>query len=134
MEQPWAILALARAGETARAEKLTADLDKAHPLGTTVQQYWLPTIRAAVALHRKEPKRAIELLKTANAIALTDEGDLHPAYLRGEAYLMLQDGNAAAADRTLPLLPDAAVVVPPTPHCRYQPRLFAETRGENLLL
>ncbi len=98
VEQPWAILALARAGETARAEKLTADLDKAHPLGTTVQQYWLPTIRAAVALHRKEPKRAIELLKTANAIELTDEGGLHPAYLRGEAYLMLQDGNAAAAE------------------------------------
>jgi eukaryotic-like serine/threonine-protein kinase len=41
-----AALALARAGDTAGAEKLAAELDKTFPLDTLVQRYWLPTIRA----------------------------------------------------------------------------------------
>ena len=53
-----AALALARAGDTAAAEKLAAELDKTFPLDTLVQRYWLPTIRAAVALQRKDPNRA----------------------------------------------------------------------------
>ena len=41
-----AALALASAGDTARAEKLAAELEKTFPLDTLVQRYWLPTIRA----------------------------------------------------------------------------------------
>src|SRR5271169_3473276 len=93
-----AALALARAGNTAAAEKLAAELDKTFPLDTLIQRYWLPTIRAAVALQRKDPNRAIKLLKVATAIELGDQGDLLPVYLRGEAYLMLHDGNRAAAE------------------------------------
>jgi DNA-binding winged helix-turn-helix (wHTH) protein/tetratricopeptide (TPR) repeat protein len=97
-----AALALARAGDTAGAEKLAAELDKAFPLDTLVQSYWLPTIRAGVALERKDPNRAIELLKAASAVELSVPASLAiylcPAYLRGEAYLMLHDGNRAAAE------------------------------------
>ena len=97
-----AALALARAGDTAGAEKLAAELDKTFPLDTLVQGYWLPTIRASVALQRKDPNRAIELLKVASTIELGLPTNLTvilcPAYLRGEAYLMLHDGNAAAAE------------------------------------
>jgi predicted Zn-dependent protease len=97
-----AALALARAGDTAGAEKLAAQLDKAFPLNTLVQRYWLPTIRAAVALERKDPSRAIELLKVASTVELGGAWNLAislcPAYLRGEAYLMLHDGNRAAAE------------------------------------
>jgi serine/threonine protein kinase/tetratricopeptide (TPR) repeat protein len=93
-----AALALARAGDTAGAEKLAAELDKTFPLDTMIQRYRLPTIRAAVALERKDPNRAVELLKAASAIELGDAGTLLPVYLRGEAYLMLHDGNAAAAE------------------------------------
>ncbi len=97
-----AALALARAGDAAGAEKLAAELDKTFPLDTLVQRYWLPTIRAAVALQRKDPNRAIELLKVASAIELSSPTELTiflcPAYLRGEAYLMLHDGNRAAAE------------------------------------
>jgi DNA-binding winged helix-turn-helix (wHTH) protein/tetratricopeptide (TPR) repeat protein len=97
-----AALALARAGDTAGAEKLAAELDKAFPLDTRVQRYWLPTIRAGVALQRKDPDRAIELLKVASTIELglpTNLGMLMcPAYLRGQAYLLLHDGNRAAAE------------------------------------
>jgi tetratricopeptide (TPR) repeat protein len=97
-----AALALARAGDRAGAEKLAAELDKAFPLDTLVQRYWLPTIRAGVALERKDPNQAIELLKAASTIELGYPGNLAmsmcPAYLRGEAYLMLHDSNRAAAE------------------------------------
>jgi len=98
-----AALALARAGDTARAEKLTTELDKTFPLDTLVQRYWLPTIRAGIALERKEPNRAIELLKVASTIEFSSAtADLTivlcPVYLRGEAYLMLHDGNRATAE------------------------------------
>ena len=98
-----AALTLARAGDTAGAEKLAAELDKTYPLDTLVQRNWLPTIRAAVALERKDPNRAIELLKDASKIELGQPTSsltifLCPVYVRGEAYLMLHDGNAAAAE------------------------------------
>jgi serine/threonine protein kinase/Tfp pilus assembly protein PilF len=95
-----AALALARVGDTAGAEKLAAELDKTFPLDTMVQRYWLPTIRAGVALERKDPNRAIELLKVASTIELSGGvfEALCPGYLRGEAYLLLHDGNRAAAE------------------------------------
>jgi eukaryotic-like serine/threonine-protein kinase len=97
-----AALALAQAGDTARAEQLIAELDKTFPLDTLVQRYWLATIRAAVALGRKDPKRAVELLKLASIVELGQPTNLTvvlcPVYLRGEAYLMLHDGKAAAAE------------------------------------
>jgi len=98
-----AALGLARAGDTAGAEKLAAELDKTFPLDTLVQRYWLPTIRAAVALKRRDPNQAIELLSVTSTIELGEPtADLAiflcPVYLRGEAYLMLQDGNRAAAE------------------------------------
>ena len=97
-----AALALARAGDTAAAEKLAAELDKTFPLDTLVQRYWLPTIRAAVALERKDPNQAIERLQVASKIELSQPTNLAvflcPVYLRGEAYLMLHDGNRAAAE------------------------------------
>ncbi|MGB2677724.1 MAG: winged helix-turn-helix domain-containing protein [Candidatus Acidiferrum sp.] len=101
--QAIAALALARTGDAVGAEKLAAELDNTFPLDTLVQRYWLPTIRAAVALERKDPSRAIELLAVTSTIELSSAtGDLTvflcPAYLRGQAYLMLHDGNRAAAE------------------------------------
>ncbi len=97
-----AALALARAGDTVGAEKLAAVLDKAFPMDTLVQRYWLPTIRAGVAMGRKDPNQAIELLKAASAVELGNTTQftisLCPVYLRGEAYLTLHDGNRAAAE------------------------------------
>jgi eukaryotic-like serine/threonine-protein kinase len=97
-----AALALARAGDTAAAERLAAELDKIFPLDTLVQRYWLPTILAGVALQRNDPNRAVELLKVASTIELGQPTSitlyLCPVYLRGEAYLRLHNGNAAAAE------------------------------------
>jgi eukaryotic-like serine/threonine-protein kinase len=100
--QAMGALALARAGDTAGAEKLAAELNKTFPLSTLVQRYWLPTIRAAVALEHKDPNRAIEQLKGASTIELSLATNftilMCPVYLRGEAYLVLDDGNRAAAE------------------------------------
>ncbi len=97
-----AALALAQADDRERAEKLEAELDKTFPLDTMVQRYWLPSIRAAVALERNDPNQAVELLKAANTIELGQPTEvsvfLCPVYLRGEAYLMLHKSNAAAAE------------------------------------
>jgi predicted Zn-dependent protease len=97
-----AALALARTGDISGAEKMAADLDKTFPLDTLVQRYWLPTIRAAVALERKDPNHAVELLKAASTVELGQPTQvavfLCPVYLRGEAYLMLHDGNAAGVE------------------------------------
>jgi tetratricopeptide (TPR) repeat protein len=95
-------LALARAGDLRAAENVAADLNKSFPLDTIVQRYWLPTTRAAIALERKDPKRAVELLKDAGAVEFATPTQtstiLCPAYVRGEAYLAMHDGNRAAGE------------------------------------
>ncbi len=97
-----AALVLARADDMAGAENLAAELERNFPLDTLVQRYWLPTIRAAVALGRKDPSRAVELLKVASATELGEITHftvfLCPVYVRGEAYLGLRDGILAAAE------------------------------------
>jgi tetratricopeptide (TPR) repeat protein/class 3 adenylate cyclase len=96
-----AALALALAGDSVGPEKLASELDKTFPLDTLVQRYWLPPIRAAVALGRKDPNRAVELLRETNTIELGQPNSfvaLVPVYVRGKAYLALGDGNEAVAE------------------------------------
>ncbi len=100
--QAMAALALARAGDTVEAEKLADELNDMFPLDTLVQKYWLPSIRAAIALDRNQPDQAIDLLKLAIPLDLASPTNvtvfLCPPYLRGQAYLMLGQSNAARAE------------------------------------
>jgi eukaryotic-like serine/threonine-protein kinase len=91
-------LALALAGDPATAEKLATDLDHRFPINTIVQRYRVPTIRAAIALERHDPKKAIELLQVTRPYELGDFGYLLPVYIRGKAYLELHQGKEAAAE------------------------------------
>ena len=97
-----AALALARAGDSAGAEKLASELDATSPLDTLVQKYWLPSIRAAIALDRNHPEQAIELLNTATPLDFASPTNVNvylcPPYLRGQAYLMSGQGKAAQAE------------------------------------
>ena len=52
-------------------------------------------IRAQLALRGKQPAKAIELLQTATPYDLVD---LHPVYVRGQAYLAAYQGRGAAAE------------------------------------
>ncbi len=96
-EFQWAVVGLALAGDVTQAEKLAVELDKGFPLNTMVQRYSLPTIRAAMALTRKDASHAVELLREMSLNELGTQC-LLPVYERGWAYLMLHDGNAAAAE------------------------------------
>jgi tetratricopeptide (TPR) repeat protein len=100
-----AALAFAMAGDSARAESLAEEIDKAHALDTQVQSLWLPAIRAQLALNRKNPTAALAALQPASppieygqiAFAL-NISCLYPTYIRGEANLAAGDGAAAAAE------------------------------------
>jgi tetratricopeptide (TPR) repeat protein len=94
-------LALARAGQTAEADKLVAKLDAEFPRNTMLQNYWVPTIRAAIELQKNNANKAIELLEVTAPYELGDallSGHMYPVYLRGEAYLKLGRGREAAAE------------------------------------
>ena len=95
--QTAAALALALAGDTEHAEKLTASLNENFPLDTGVQRMWVPTTRAAVALSHKNPAKAIELLGAVSSYELGTPR-LLPIYERGQAYLMLHNSSGAAAE------------------------------------
>jgi serine/threonine protein kinase/tetratricopeptide (TPR) repeat protein len=100
----FAALAMARAGDSPGAKGLATEIDKMYPMDTVVQRNWLPTIRAAIALEHKDPNSAVDFLKDTNTIELGQATSFYPAvvlcpaYIRGEAYLMLRDGKAAAAE------------------------------------
>jgi serine/threonine protein kinase/tetratricopeptide (TPR) repeat protein len=97
-----AALALAIAGHTAGAQTMTQDLANQFPEDTLVTFNYLPTLRAQLALNRKDGVKAVEALETATAYELGSPGigalSLYPIYLRGAAYLAVQKGKQATVE------------------------------------
>jgi len=99
-----AALALAMAGDAARAESLAQDLGKRFPLDTQMQSLWLPAIQAQLALDRKNPAAAVSVTQAASPMELgqilfvNNLSCLYPVYVHGEAYLAAGQGSAAAAE------------------------------------
>jgi DNA-binding winged helix-turn-helix (wHTH) protein/Tfp pilus assembly protein PilF len=96
-----AALALALSGDANRAQALAEGLAKRFPQDTIVQRNYLPTIRAQLALDRKDSSKAIEALKTAHPYELAcmeGSNTLYSVFLRGQAGLMARDGAGAAAE------------------------------------
>jgi tetratricopeptide (TPR) repeat protein len=99
-----AALAFAMAGDTARAEALANDLNSRYPLDTQMQSLWLPAIQAQLALDRKNPAAALDVLQAASGDELgqitfvTNLSCLYDVYLRGEAYLGARQNTQAAAE------------------------------------
>jgi len=96
-------LAFAKSGDSARARRLANDLEKLFPHNTMVNAYWLPTVRASIEIRHNNPAKAIELLHATIPYDLASPppgvgGLLQPAYVRGQAYLLLGQGNEAAAE------------------------------------
>jgi DNA-binding winged helix-turn-helix (wHTH) protein/tetratricopeptide (TPR) repeat protein len=92
-----AAMALARLGDVAQARELADKLSVERPLGTLVQNYWLPAIRAEIEIQAGNATRAIDLLRAAEPYDMADTRvPLLPAYVRGDAYLRARDGRAAA--------------------------------------
>jgi eukaryotic-like serine/threonine-protein kinase len=96
-------IALALAGDSARAARLSDDLRKNFPADTIVQSDYLPMIRAATALHSGDAGRAVEALAAAEPYELGHTNTsftfaLYPVYLRGLAYLAEKEGASAARE------------------------------------
>jgi len=109
-------LALATAGDSKGAAKLVEELDKSLPLDTSFQRYFAPAIRAAIAMDNKNPDKAIGLLRVTSSYDLGTLGSMDPVYLRGQAYLELGNGSAAAGEfQKIIEHPGIAQTFPPGP-------------------
>src|SRR5947208_1185533 len=91
-------IALGRAGDSAQANWLAADLGKRFPEDTIAQLNYLPMIHAAAALRGSDTGKAIEALAAAVPYELGVGFSLYPVYPRGEAYLAAKQGTAAAVE------------------------------------
>ena len=98
-----AALALAIAGDAARAQALADELNKRFPLNTVTQSFWLPAIRGQLEIDRKAASAAVEQLQAAAPYELglstqLNYSCIYPAYIRGQAYLAGGQGASAAAE------------------------------------
>lgn len=93
-----AALALALAGDWEAAGKLADELDKDFPEDTIAQFVYLPAIRGAMALGRKDAGAAIHALESAAPYEYGMSGGMFPVYMRGMAYLEAGDGKNAEAE------------------------------------
>ncbi len=98
-----AALALAMAGDTARAESVAQELSTRFPQDTQVQLLWLPAIQAQLALAGANPASALNIPQAGSPIefaqtASTNVSCLYPIYARGNAYLAAGQGNGAGVE------------------------------------
>jgi serine/threonine protein kinase/tetratricopeptide (TPR) repeat protein len=98
-------LVFARADDYAQAVRIADDLAKRYPEDTLINDYWLPSIRATVALGRNNAEKVIEILQVSLPYELGSPtptislgAPLYPIYLRGQAYAKLGKGKEAAAE------------------------------------
>lgn len=95
-----ASLGFARLGDATHAQALAEELNKRFPSDTLLQKYWLPTIRGAIDLARKNPSGALSALQGVS-FELGSAGTpwaLYPVYVRGQAYLAMRQGKEAAGE------------------------------------
>jgi eukaryotic-like serine/threonine-protein kinase len=90
--------ALALCGAESEALELSGELAKRFPEAVFTSRISIPLTAAAVALERGNGARAIELLQPVRRFDHAPSAEFWPAYLRGQAYLQLKNGQAAAAE------------------------------------
>jgi eukaryotic-like serine/threonine-protein kinase len=93
LERASRVLALCGAGGEALA--LSNDLAKRFPDATLTVRVSLPVTAAALAIQRGDPARGLELLEPVRPYDRAPSLEFWPAYLRGQVYLQLKDGQAA---------------------------------------
>ena len=99
-----AALALAFAGESARAQTIASDIAKRFPEDTIAEFNFLPAIEAQLALNHHDAPGAIETLQPALSYELGIAGgtnfmtNLFPVFVRAQAYLGARQGAQAAAE------------------------------------
>ena len=92
-----AAIALARAGDSAGAQKVIDKLKKQFPLDAVIG-YGLDTSTAAIDLSQNHAEKALQSLEPTSQYEYSWGWDLYAVYLRGQANLQLHRGKEAAAD------------------------------------
>jgi len=85
-------LALAHCGKAAEAGAIQTELARQFSQNVAVNEIWLPAISAAVSLKRGDAQSALRYLQAAR---YEDAGEFWPQYLRGLAFLRLQQAREA---------------------------------------
>jgi tetratricopeptide (TPR) repeat protein len=100
-----AALALARIGQAGLASIIAGKLQGNFPSDTILANYWMPCIRAAIALSHADFPQAMTYLAVTPPYELaavqppfSSGGSLYPVYLRGQAYLANRQWDLAAAE------------------------------------
>jgi eukaryotic-like serine/threonine-protein kinase len=99
-----AALALARAGDNLRAQKMQDKLAKEFPQDTFVNDYWLPMVRATTELKQHNSGKAVEQLRAGRGCELGSPlpsigiAPLTVLYVRGYALLAGGQSKEAAAE------------------------------------
>jgi tetratricopeptide (TPR) repeat protein len=96
LEQASRVLALCGAGREALS--LSSEVAKRFPDATLTNRVSLPVTAAAVAIEQGEPARGLALLEPVKGYDHAPSAEFWPVYLRGQAYLQLKDGRAAASE------------------------------------
>ncbi len=96
--ESYSALTLALAGDSGHAARLADDLGRRFPEDTLVQSGYLPMTHGATALASGNTAKAVDALAAAEPCEFGTRFTGDPAYLRGEAYLKMRQGNAAAAE------------------------------------
>jgi len=98
-------LALATAGDLTRTEELSRDLQFRFPEDTVVNRFYLPVLRAVIAMKNRAPQTAIDLSQPAlpGEMALVGDGsailgNVQSAYVRGEAFLSAGQSSEALSE------------------------------------
>jgi serine/threonine protein kinase/tetratricopeptide (TPR) repeat protein len=89
---------LALCGARDEAMEVAGELRRRFPEATLTINLCIPVIAAAGALRQGEPAQAIEMLEPARPYDHAPSGEFWPLYLRGQAYLQLKNGPAAATE------------------------------------
>lgn len=98
--------ALALSEQTTRAEALANDIDRRFPEDTSVQCIYLPALRGQIAIDRRDPRKALQVLERSAPCELgmprtaihANFGALYPLYVKGQALLALHNGAEAARE------------------------------------
>ncbi len=93
---PYGAFALALTGNTQLTVALINETAEQAPNNTLANNLWLPVTNAALALKQLQPEKAIEALQAASTY--DPASSYISVWLRGQAYLRLNKGRAAAAE------------------------------------
>jgi serine/threonine protein kinase len=95
-----AALTFAAIGESAQAQKLAEQLNSESPVDTLIQNYWLPTIKALLAVHKGDAKQAVALLEVTRAyeLGIQNTSVMLPIYVRGLAYAKAEQPKESALE------------------------------------